>query len=435
MSLESVLSRRQPYQPRALASLNPLSSAAERILARWPDAVKEPPDADRERIVLEMQRRLEQGDWNDLSTSFVTTAAVALFDSDRRLRESLGPLRQFYLDEILANDSASFRSGMAAVYVGSYQPGATHTVRLGRCLDQVSDRLTGSWPQFLKAVPRLFDGRSAHEQLGQLMHAMPSPWSDLKSIGVRKPHDTGLMTHAHLAFVKEISSSLKSESAIGKLISWLRPEGMQQAKMEGAGEAIAALLTTWVQDPPEDIRTELTTRLTSLYGDPRTRGKEAPWSLVPDELVERISRWLTGESIRFFMDIVSAVETSHMWEPRRRFWLQLHKEHRIDTAWVALSDEAASLARKRAAGRAGLTFGRQVAGGNRVNTSLLILKLGSKIVVEGSHSYKVHVFREGVAKTPKLYQGRYDCEEIRSIPGADARAHNGDWQGWVRERI
>jgi len=435
VSLEEVLSKRQPYQPRALSSLNPLASAAERILARWPDVVKEPADADRERIVLEMKRRLEENDWRDLRTSFVTTAAVALFDSDRRFRENLAPLRQFYFDEILANDSASFRSGMAAVYVGSYHPGATHTVRLGRCLDQVSYQLGGRWPQLLAAVPRLFDGKSAPEQLGQLMTAMPSPWSDLKSIGVRKPHDTGLMTHAHLAFVKEISSTLKSASSIDKLLTWLRPEGMQQAKMEGAGEAIAALLALWVQDPPEDIRTELTTRLTSLYGDPRTRSKEAPWSSVPEELVERISRWLTGESIRFFMDIVSAVETSHMWEPRRRFWLQLHKERRIDTAWVALSDEAASLARKRAVGRQGLSFGRQVAGGSRINTSLLILKVGSKIVVEGSHSYKVHVFQEGAAKTPKLYQGRYDCEEIRSIPGADARAHNGDWQGWVRERI
>jgi hypothetical protein len=156
---------------------------------------------------------------------------------------------------------------------------------------------------------------------------------------------------------------------------------------------------------------------------------------VAPELVERISRWLTGENIRFFMDVVSAVETSHMWEPRRTFWLQLHKERRIDSAWVALSDEGARRAREMAQGRPGLAFGRQTARGSRLDTCLLVLKVGSKIVVEGSHSYKVHVFREGANKTPKLYQPRYDCEEIRLIPGVDARAHNGDWQGWVRERI
>jgi hypothetical protein len=134
------------------------------------------------------------------------------------------------------------------------------------------------------------------------------------------------------------------------------------------------------------------------------------------------------------MDVVSAVETSHMWDPRRRFWLQLHKERRIDSAWVALSDEGVRRAREMAQGRPGLAFGRQTARGSRVSTCLLVLKVGSRIVVEGSHSYKVHVFKEGSSKTPKLYQPRYDCEEIRLIPGADARAHNGDWQGWVRER-
>jgi hypothetical protein len=324
---------------------------------------------------------------------------------------------------------------MVAVYLGSYLPGSIHTLQLGRSLTQVVSRLGGRWAALTQAVPRLLDGTSAHEQIGQLMQSMPSPWTDLKSIGMHRPHDTGLMTHAHLAFVRGVRPSLQSEPSIDKLLSWLKPEGVTHAKSEGAPESIAALLEPWSHDPPDDLRTDLTARLTSFYGDPRTRREEVPWSEVPESLVERISRWLTGENIRFFMDVVSDVETSHMWEPRRRFWLQLHKERRIDSAWVALSDQGASLARKRSMGKLGLSFGRQTAGGNRAYTCLLVLKIGSKIVVEGSHSYKVHVFREGAPKTPKLYQGRYDCEDIRMIPGADARSHNGDWQGWVREHI
>lgn len=435
MSFSGVLGRLQPYRPRALPSLSPISAAVERILANWPDLVLEPPENDRERIVMEMKRRLDHDDWQDLHTSFVTSAAVALFDEQRRGREDLAALRQFYLEEIAANDSKAFRNGMMAVYLGSYLPGAPHTVKLGRALSQVSSLLGERWRPLLSAVPRLLDGMSAHEQLGQLMLAMPSPWFGLKTIGMRKPHDAGLMTHTHLSFVKAIAPSLKSEPSIDKLLSWLRPDGALQAKKEGAAQAIAALLSPWSSDPPDDLRSLLTTRLTSSYGDPRTRGGEAPWGQVPQDLVERISRWLTGENIRFFMDVVSAVETSHMWEPRRRFWLQLHKEKRIDSAWVALSDDGARRAREMAQGRPGLAFGRQTAGGSRVNTCLLVLKVGSRIVVEGSHSYKVHVFREGGHKTPRLYQPRYDCEDIRMIPGADARAHNGDWQGWVRERI
>lgn len=435
MSLTDVIGRLPPYRPRPLPSMQPIAAAIERVLANWPDVVREPPEGDRERMAMEMKRRLDASDWKDLHTSFVTSAAVALFDEQRRVREDLGPLRQFYLAEIIANDSKAFLSGMVAVYLSSYEPGATHTVELGRALSQVSANLGGRWRQLLLAVPRILDGTSAHEQLGQLMLNMPSPWSDLKSIGMRKPHDSGLMTHVHLSFVKGMTPSLKVESSVDKLLEWLKPDGALQAKKEGASQAISSLLSPWENDPPEALRSSLTTRLTTYYGDPRTRGSEAPWGQVQPDLVERISRWLTGENIRFFMDVVSAVETSHMWEPRRRFWLQLHKEKRIDSAWVALSDDGARRAREMAQGRPGLAFGRQTAGGSRVNTCLLVLKIGSRIVVEGSHSYKVHVFREGGNKTPKLYQPRYDCEDIRLIPGADSRAHNGDWQGWVRERI
>ncbi|MBV8112641.1 MAG: hypothetical protein JO012_23075, partial [Hyphomicrobiales bacterium] len=83
----------------------------------------------------------------------------------------------------------------------------------------------------------------------------------------------------------------------------------------------------------------------------------------------------------------------------------------------------------------------QVSGGSRSNTSLLILRIGGKIVVEGSHGYKVHVFDERNPAAPKLFQSHYDCERIRrsisdSATGAEAkRSHNGDWQGWVLERI
>ncbi|MBB5753359.1 EH signature domain-containing protein [Prosthecomicrobium pneumaticum] len=435
MSLDEVLRQRQPYQPRALASLAPLAAATERILARWPDAVKEPPETDRERVVAEMKRRLETGDWRGLRTAFVTMAAVAVFDPTRRTRDDLAALRQFYYDEIRVNESSAFRSGMVGVYLGSYQPGAPHTVQLGRSLGKAAGGLGGRWAGLLQAVPRLLDGMSAHQQVAQLMLSMPTPFDDLKTIGLRKPHDAGLMSAAHLAFVKAMAPALRSPPAIDKLIAWLKPDGVQQPKSEGAAEAVAALLAPWTHDPPEEIGADLTRRLTGLYGDPRTRGGEAPWNTVPEELVERIVRWLTGENIRFFMDILSDVEASHMWEPRRRFWLQLHEERRIDSAWVALSEEGARLARKRANGRPGLAFGRQTAGGNRSKTSLLVLKIEGKIVVEGSHDYRVHVFREGAPGAPRLYQPRYDCEAIRHIPGADARKHTGDWQGWVRERI
>lgn len=436
MSFSETFRRLQPFHPSPFSSLAPIAAATERVLARWPDAVKEPQDNDRERIVAEMKRRLEESDWRDLQTSFVTSAAVALFDEQRRARENLGPLREFYFDQIVANDSAAFRNGMLAVYLASYQPGAAHTVRLGRALAQVTGRLGERWQGLLRAVPRLLDGSSAHEQIGQLMLSMPVPWTDLKSIGLRKPHDPGLMGHAHLSFVKGIAPSLNGEASIAKLLDWLKPEEAKGPKAEGASEALSALLTPWqAGDPPAELRSELTTRLAGLYGDPRSAAGKQPWNGMPPSLVAIVSRWLTGQNIQFFMDVVSEADPDPMFPPRRKFWMQLHKEGRIDDAYVALSTHGAEIARRRAAGRPGLEFGRQTAGANRASTCLLILRLGDKIVVEGSHSYRVHVFDAHAASTPKLHLKAYDCERIRHIKGAKAKAHQGDWQGWVREQV
>ena len=65
----------------------------------------------------------------------------------------------------------------------------------------------------------------------------------------------------------------------------------------------------------------------------------------------------------------------------------------------------------------------------------LILKIGGKIVVEGSSNYKIHIFDERNPRAPKLYQHSYDCDAIRRISGAQAKMHLGHWEGWVLERI
>ena len=132
-----------------------------------------------------------------------------------------------------------------------------------------------------------------------------------------------------------------------------------------------------------------------------------------------------------------------MWEPRREFWLRLYEQGRILAAWVAFSEEAENYARQSLSSSGSdraLAFGSQVARGIRLNTSLLIMDLGSKIVVEGSHSYKVHIFKKGSDRTPSLYFGEYDCEHVRLIPDQpqgfhQARSHVSGWEDWVLERI
>jgi hypothetical protein len=175
-----------------------------------------------------------------------------------------------------------------------------------------------------------------------------------------------------------------------------------------------------------------------MYGDPR-RSTGDPWFRVGAAERAVFLRWLTGENLRLLFDAITDTNDSHMWTARREFYLGLHQQKRIDAVWVAFAPSGAREARRilEATGHGkGLDFGRQVAGGSRANTSLLIAKIGRKIVVDGSHSYKVHVFDEDDPKAPKLYQPLYDCEQIRlRTPERQRKSHNGDWQHWVLMRI
>lgn len=437
MKLSAQLDRSVEFRPPALPDPAQLRAATNRVLARWPDVVAEPPEKDRERLVAEMLQRLVDDRWDSLPTSFVNRAARALFDPVRRGRADLAGLRQFYVDELSVSTRKSFVSAMASVYFSSYEPGAAHTRVLASALEKVRSRLGGRWLKLEQALPGWLDPYEGHEVVADLMIGMIDPWAELKALGLSTPHAPGLMDHAHLAFLDEIEPSLRNRAELKRLFSWLHPEG-QPPRLSGADDAITAILGQWLSsDPSTDDQRYIIDALVSAYGDPRVSSSGA-WAGVPERHKSVILRWLTGENIRFFLDVVSAVEQSHMWAPRREFWLSLHEEGRIDGAWVAFSAEAEIHARRKAAqrsGQANMRFGLQVASGSRINTSLLILKIGNRVVVEGSHSYKIHMFRVGSPTAPELYQAKYDCERIRRAAGSEAKSHLGDWQSWVRERI
>jgi EH_Signature domain len=434
MSLFAKLNQPVLYQPPSLPAPTSLAAAARRILSRWPDVVADPPEHDRERLVTEMLRRLSTGDWKGARMSFVTSAARALFDAERRSRPALEPLRRFYCGEIEASDSRTFLAAMMSVYLGSYDPGATHTVALARSLAKVRQRLDTRSRLLVDEVPAVLDPHKGAVALGSLMSQMDDPWQGLRDLHLLSPHAPGIMDFAHIAFVDRLAPRLDQPAEIDRLLRWLKPDG-HEPRASGAGEAIEALLMPWRdRDPSPHMQHDLITRVVGYYGDPRVRGHAGAWSSVSDELLTILLRWLTGANIRFFLEVVSAVEDSHMWAPREKFWLTLYNQKRIDAAWVAFSDAGAALARRKAGNRT-IPFGRQTAGGNRSGTCLLILKIGEKIVVEGSSNYKIHIFDERNPRAPKLYQHSYDCDAIRRISGAQAKMHLGHWEGWVLERI
>ncbi len=434
MSLSKALSQKRQFNSPALPSLNPLMSRTERIMARWPDVVANPPEKDREKLVAMVRDRLDRDEWKDTKLSLITSAGRALFDEERRDRPDLAELREFYYRETRASTRAGFLGGMFSIYMDSFDAAADNTHKLAGALAEVTDRLGARWRMLLEAIPEMLSPNVVADAVARKMISMDDLWTGLQKLGIHSPHAPGLMNAVHLAYLIQIEPHLDTRIEMKRLIEWLKPEG-RETKSAGAGEAISALLGHWVdRTPPADDVRYLTENIIGIYGDPRVQ-RGGIWSAVPDHRLAVILRWLTGENIRFFLDVVSAVERSHMWEPRRKFWLGLHSRGRVDAAWVAFGDTAEQEAKQRGGGRGTLSFGRQTAGGSRSDTSLLVLKIGRKIVVEGSHSYKVYIFDETDRRAPALYQWRYDCEQIRLIPGSKERKHAGDWQSWVMEQI
>ena len=437
VGVRALLERSPRLHTRAIQATTDIERAVDRVLTRWPDAVRSPDDRDRERLALEMLRRVTDWDWNAISTQRVLSAAVAVFDAERCRRNELAPLRRFFLEEIAARPPGAFIDGMVRVYVECFATGPGHTPKLASALSQRADVLGDRVRALHSALPDLFRPEVAPQALAQIMMDSDDPYARLKSMGLSRPHDSGLARAAHDAFIKRIGPDLGGAAARERLFNWLMPD-RGPVLQSGAGEAIEALLAVWRDKTPSDaLRNELSETIISAYNDPRLHSGGI-WSGFDPELKNVLLRWLTHQDMKFFCDMVTATQESHMWPPRRDFWLKLYADKMIDEAWVAFGSEARRYAQQNLIrdGKtdAGRRFGRQLDRGG--STSLLIMRIGNKIVVDGCHSYRTHIFRQDDGSAPKLYQATYECDRImRAARNSKSHSSIPAWRQWVLQHV
>lgn len=442
MSLMDALQRTGQLSPPSIPELRYVQAAADRVRDRWPDVQVAKNEKEREALAQKLRARVEGNDWEDVRLSFVVAAASALFDPDRRDRTDLEQTRAFIYDEIVASTSETLLTGLLRAYFESYAPNAAHTCALATALDASTPRMSASGKLLLQAVPEFLDPASGPDRLAARMSKMADPYVELLRLGVRNPHGSGFMDLAHLSLTELVKPHLSERSLIDWYIKWLRPPGKDEARNTGAEAAIEALIHPWMEKHPEDkLRSHLVETLIELYGDPRIKSGGA-WGAIDERHLAIVHRWLTREDMRFFTGVVDATQKDAMWPPRRDFWLKLYDEGKIDAAWAALSSEAFEYARqhlmrqdaKNAYTRVGYQRARQ-------NTSLLIMKIGNKIMVDGCHSYRTHVFDVSDPMAPKLFEEGYDCDEIMRASDqgrSDAsKPHHSIqiWSRWVRDKI
>lgn len=425
----------RPMVAPVLPSFQQLEGTIRRILDRF-DAPPSLPEKDAERLFAEMRRRIADNDWRKVPMSFVTRVAALVFAPAHRLREDLGDLRRFLYREIAASDRQGFLGPMVRIYMESYQAGARHTDELARGLSQARQHLGARWLQVLRNLPELLDSARAPQAIAAMMDGMDDPWQGLRDKGLRQPHAPGLMDAAHLEFVRLVATRLRDQDQIDRLLAWLRPNG-QALRQVGAGAAIEALLRVWTdREPPKAVQTLLIDRLTELYGHPRV-GRHAAWNEVAPDIEAVFLRWLMGADIRFLFRVLTEVERGHMWADREAFWWTLYEQGRIDEVWIAFNDAghtAAMMKLPMDARQSGRRFGKQI---GEKDKSLLIMRIGNRIIIEGTYNFMVHAFDANSPTAPKLYQRTYDVADIRGRRGVlwTQVHHKGGWQSKVARML
>ena len=436
-STRAMIGRIGALRTRALPSLDQIRRSVDGIVSCWPDVMRTPEDRDRERLARDMLARITQWNWEGITTQRVISAAIAIFDEERSTRPDLSPVRQFYLSEIKTREPGAFLDGMVGVYIDSFAPGTDHTRLLAKALQQRGSDLGGRNARLMGVLPTLFRPDAAPLELAQIMLEAENPYARLQEIGLSSPHSSGLAKAAHAVFVERLSPDLAKPEAREKLFHWLTPEHGPTLQT-GAGPALEALLSVWRdRTPPEALRNELSEAIIAAWGDPRLHAGGI-WAGFDPTLKAVLLRWLTHQDMKFFCDMVTATQDSHMWPPRRDFWLKLYEDKMIDEAWVAFGSEARRYAQVNLV-RSGKTdmnrrFARQFDRGG--STSLLIMRIGNKIVVDGCHSYKTHIFRVDAERAPKLYQREYYCDDIMRA-SRNSKPHNSirNWSQWVLQNV
>lgn len=433
----ALLQRGQPFRTRTLPSLGQIKRSVGEIMSRWPNAVLSPEDQDREKLAQNMRTRVAEWNWEDITTQRVISTAVAVFDKERCERPDLQAVRGFYLSEIASREPGAFLDGMVGIYLDSFTVGADHTRELAKALSARNSDLGERHRKLISALPKVFTPDSAPKGLVQLMLQTDDAYAQLQSIGLSTPHTSGLAKAAQKLFVKSLAPDLADTSARHKLFNWLTPQN-GPVLQAGAGPAVEAVLSVWrTKTPPDALRNEISEAIIAAWNDPRLHAGGI-WSGFDPDLKAVLLRWLTREDMEFFCNMVTATQNSHMWPPRRDFWLKLYDDNMIDEAWVAFGSEARRYAEFNLlhGGKTDMNrrFARQLDRGG--STSLLIMRIGNKIVVDGCHSYKTHIFKIDDTNAPALYKHQYYCDDIMRT-SRNSKPHNSiqNWSQWVLQHV
>jgi hypothetical protein len=172
------------------------------------------------------------------------------------------------------------------------------------------------------------------------------------------------------------------------------------------------------------------------YGDPRI--KKGLWVGVSEEAISIFRSWMVEDTMLDFFKLLSHVAKTDAtadkhWIYRKRFWNAYLQQGHIAEAWVALGPIAKSAAKEFIGSKGSYA---SLSGGLRSH-SVLIMKIGSLIITEWSHTGKFRVWDTN-SSAPVLYKRAYDRGNLVygfDYEGAHSGSENGSWQYKLSQRI
>ena len=202
-------------------------------------------------------------------------------------------------------------------------------------------------------------------------------------------------------------------------------------------EFISSCLRPWVLQPaPVEIKEYLLEELRSVFRDPRLNPSH--WHGVPENEKRVMFRWLAGESLDLFLDIVDRSAVERMWKFRRAFWMAYFEKEIITEAWVVFGEKAKGIYDSvylESAQSKEQIFGTLK--GGEYGHSVLLMRMGDYTVAEWSHNGQVWIWEPGQEgrPPPSLYRRLYRKEDCRGAAGIQFGVSHlsSDTMSWQRK--
>lgn len=312
---------------------------------------------------------------------------------------------------------------LASAYLMGFKEGHFATQAVAATLTRMVQSIDGPWA-VAHARFKLFDPDSGPQVVATAsLNERKAPSELLSEIGIG-----GLAAEAEFAAVAHARglqtirkrTDLGLQMRLSILKRWsLRENGSLIFPTQKAQFVDALVLPHAQEMPPKPERDATVNFLVKLLGDPRL--KKGEWMNM-EQSAGIIRRWIAGQTLAQFLDVVSEVAFEAQWKYRRAFWEAVFDRELIEDAWVIFDQTGARKARQMF--DTTTEFGLWASSGNnrqiQSGQACLLLRIGRGIVAEWSHNGKCNIWHNGDDESaPRLHQLTYKSGDVEvESPGS-----------------